>query len=892
MVIGTRLGPYEILAKLGEGGMGEVYRARDTRLARSVAIKVLPPDAAADASARARFEREARAIAALSHPHICVVHDVGHQDGIDYLVMELLDGETLAERLARARGPLPLDEVLRIGVAIADALDKAHRAGIVHRDLKPLNVMLTKSGPKLLDFGLAKLHEASPVSLSDGTAATTVAPGTAHGTILGTIHYMAPEQVEGRPADTRSDIWALGAVLYEMATGQRPFDGESAASVVGAIMQGTPVPLATRQPLTPPAFEHLVERCLAKDPDERWQHAGDVRRELAWVANTSAGAPAVHVSDARTQTSARRAWAVAVLAVLCAVGALGAAVLYVRSRDASDVTTTWLTIPPPAGRFGERIEVSVSPDGRQVAFFAPDTDGTMRLFIRSLDSPTARVVDGTDGVVPGSGAPAWAPDGKALAVFARGKLLRVDVAGGTPQVLADAPGTARGASWNAEGTIILVPSAAAGLYRVSATGGQAVPVSLGRFDALVQYPAFLPDGRHFLFETTRGAGGEDAGIWSASLDGGDIQRVSPLVSSVAYARGHLFFGQRGSLFAQPFDAGRMLLSGEPVRVADGLGSSGGSAEHFAFSVAEQGPIVFANTLYSPRSQLAWYSRAGVASGVAGEVGEIMGFGLSPDHSRVGVEQLNLETSTLDLWLVDVASGTPVLFAPTGQQPQWVRTSPDHILFRRGNGLMRGTIQSGSVETLAIGGLPARPNLMDVSPDGQSLLVRIDQPKTLADLWTVPLAHAGDAKPFLATSASEFAGRFSPDGRWVAYSSDESGRSEIYVQAYPGGGAKVRVSQAGGGLPEWAPNGKELYYIAPDNQVMASIIAAGASTLSATAPVALFRAPALGGANSATQYRREYAAVDDGQRFLFNAVIPEKIPPTITVIQNWQPPTRP
>ena len=884
---GTRLGPYEVLSALGAGGMGEGYKARDTRLARTVAVKVLRADTATDAAARARFEREARAIATLSHPHICVIHDVGHQDGIDYLVMELLEGETLAERLARAKGPLPLDQVLTIGIAIADALDRAHRAGIVHRDLKPLNVMLTKSGPKLLDFGLAKLHgAASPGSLSTASAATTAGPATAKGTILGTIHYLAPEQVEGREADARSDIWALGALLYEMSTGQRPFDGESAASIVGAILKDTPPALSARQPLTPPAFERLVTKCLAKDADDRWQSARDLRGELTWIADSGAFLTPAPV-PARPRTSNRLAWTIAALASVVAVGAI---VVSTRERNGPAPITSWLSIPPPAGRFADRIEVSVSPDGRQVAFFAPDTDGVLRLFIRALDSPTARVLAGTEGHNPGDGGAAWAPDGKALALFARGKLVRVEAAGGAPQILADAPGSSRGVTWGTQATILFVPSSGAGVYQVPAAGGAtAQRLALGPAGDAAEYPSFLPDGRHFLFDTQTGlAPTVTPGAYLATTGAQDVVLVTTVRSAVAYASGHLFFGQRGTLFAQPFDLTRLATTGEPFRVADGLGSSGGTGPHFAYSVSEHGTLVFANSTFSPVSQLTWYDRQGRLLAAVGEPGMEMGLALSPDGTRAAIDRADAEGG-IDLWLVDLSTGTPALFSRTAQLPQWNRAVPGRLLFRRGNAIFSGAAASDRSDSVSAKGLPARPWLMDVSPDGHALLVRVDHPKTLADLWVVTLGEAGETAPYLTTSASEFAGRFSPDGRWVAYSSDESGRSEIYVQAYPAGGAKLRVSRAGGVWPEWSPNGREVYFVAPDNRLMAATVTDLGSTLATGSAAALFNAPPLAGSNLLSQYRREYAAWDNGQRFLFNAVVPEKTPPTITVVQNWTPP---
>ena len=419
---GTRFGPYEIVAPLGAGGMGEVYRARDTRLDRTVAIKVLPAEIAADLASRARFEREARAIAALDHPHICPIHDVGEHHGTQYLVMQYLDGETLAARLARAKGPLPNDQSLRIATEIADALDKAHRAGITHRDLKPANIMLTKSGAKLLDFGLAKLRgPVSPISMSGMTRLATAAPKTAHGTILGTVQYMAPEQVEGHEADARSDIWALGAVIYEMVTGTRPFTGDSPASIIGSILKDTPPPISSRQPLLPPALDHIVHRCLEKDREERWQSAADLMHELKWVRDRSSEAAAVPTRDRR---SIRRAWSAAVVSAVAALALAALASVYFRSAPAARLPTRFdIAIPPTK----DALSIALSRDGRQLAFVA-NAEGASRLFVRAFDQVAPKLLPGTDGASD----PFWAPDGKAIGFFADGKLKRVDLAGRSP----------------------------------------------------------------------------------------------------------------------------------------------------------------------------------------------------------------------------------------------------------------------------------------------------------------------------------------------------------------------------------------------------------------------------------------------------------------------------
>jgi eukaryotic-like serine/threonine-protein kinase len=476
---GTRLGPYEILTPLGTGGMGEVYKARDTRLNRSVAVKVLPPELASDPDRRGRFEREAHAIAVLSHPHICVVHDIGRDNGTDYLVMELLEGETLAERLSRrSKGrPLPMNEVLRYAIEIADALDKAHRAGIVHRDLKPANIMLTKTGAKLLDFGLAKLRgPAVPISITAIEQATTTSgPKAVSGTILGTVHYMSPEQVEGREADARSDIWALGVVLYEMATGARPFEGNSAASIIGAILKDDPQPLSARQPLAPAALQHAVSRCLARDPDDRWQTAADLHATLQWIVSSSAEARPTHHNGAAK--ASRTALIASVAAALTFAAGLTVGWLYLMPSPTSPPVVQFDLLPPIDAKLSpapvaSAPQIAISPDGRQLAYVAAKRRGLSQIYLRSIDGGDARVLADTDG----AWFPFWSPDSRFLAFFANGKLKKIAASGGGALVLCNAP-AGRGGSWNANGEIIFSANPNDGLFRVSADGGQPSPAT-------------------------------------------------------------------------------------------------------------------------------------------------------------------------------------------------------------------------------------------------------------------------------------------------------------------------------------------------------------------------------------------------------------------------------
>ena len=888
-----------------------MYRARDTRLSRTVAIKVLPADAAGDAAARARFEREARAIATLSHPHICVVHDVGHQDGVDYLVMELLEGETLAQRIARAGGPLPLPEVLSIGAAIADALDRAHRAGIVHRDLKPLNVMLTKSGPKLLDFGLAKRHAGVGWSQAGETTATTavgVPPGvpgspaspgapstlaherlTGEGTIVGSLHYMSPEQVEGHEADPRSDIWALGAVLYEMATGQRPFEGESPASVVGAILKDTPAPVSSRLPLSPPLFDRIVQKCLAKSADARWQSASDLRDELEWVQRTpSVTGPRPSGERAEKRPTTTRLGVIAALVATAAVAfAVGS---FFDPRSQAAPSPVWLSIAPPAGPFGPRLGPAVSPDGSTIAFWAPDTDGVFKLWVRELSKQQARALPGTDGPLEttGSRTPTWSPDGRSLAYFSRGKLQRIDVAGGNPTVLADAGGAPRGLTWGAAGTIVFVPNSGGGLFVIPASGGTAKPLDVGDLSRAAEWPSFLPDGHRFLFVFSPEQVPEDArlGVYVGSTGPEAVVRVSDVRARAQYATGHLFFVQGDVLYAQGFDLAALKAAGEPIRVAEGVGSMGGDQLAFSFSVAENGTITFSNSPFVAPSQLQVLDRQGHTVRTLGEVGPIFGLAMSVDAKRLLYEHPPEQKVRTTVWSIDPASGVSALLLRDASTPV-LSGDGERVAFRRsGNTLGIAPVANVSRSAdIPAAGLPGRPWLEDLSPDGRSLLVRVDVSSTQIDLWTLAVDGAVAASPFMRTPANESQGRFSPDGRWVAYTSDESGRDEVYVQAYPGPGIKTRVSSAGGTRPAWRADGKELYYFEAAQRLMVTNVQSSAQRFQATPARALFEIPGLG---SAGPFRTQYAPIGKGDQFLVNMMVPSKAPTTITVLLNWRP----
>jgi eukaryotic-like serine/threonine-protein kinase len=811
---GTKLGPYEIQSPIGAGGMGEVYRARDTRLDRTVAIKVLNSDLVASTDLRARFEREAKIISQLQHPHICVLHDVGKEGATDFLVMEFLEGESLADRLKR--GPLGEPELLKTAVEIADALEKAHRAGVVHRDLKPGNVMLTKMGAKLLDFGLAKPVGAAAVSgtgsgssrstLAAALTQTSPAPGSplsTAGAVVGTVQYMSPEQVQGLEADARSDIFAFGLMLFEMVTGKRAFEGKTQATVVGQILAVDPPSASTVRPGTMPALDRVIRLCLEKDPDERLQTAHDLKLELERIAaeRPSAG------TTAATKTPNSVAWAAGLVAALL-LGA-GAGFLVPRSHPAAPSIRTVID-PPPASLFRLRDDTAgppvLSPDGRTLAFTAA-SEGKQTLWVRPMNSLEARALPGTDDAF----FPFWSPDGSSLGFFADGKLKTIELNGGAPIIVCDAQ-LGRGGTWGPDGNILFSASPNSPILRVTASGG--TPVEITKIDSSRhtshRWPFVLPDGKHFLYLAMHhdlAQSGNDT-VYFATVDGRENRDLMHASSNAIYADGFLLFARGDQLMAQPFDPTKGSLRGEPRMVAKGV-MNDASTWHMDASATDNGLLVFGSGLLGDL-QLVWLDRSGKQVGiVADKLANLQFARISPQGDRVAMQ---IDNGINDVWVVDLVRGvrTRLTFGPNSNLfPLW---SPDgkwiaYLSSRNGKATLyrKPADGSGAEELLLTDDQVTTPN--DWSSDGKTLLYHRGFPGS-ASIWAVPLE--GERKPYMVSPRGMW-GRLSPNQHWLAYQSAQSGMIEIYVVAFGGGQGKWQVSANGGQSAQWSKDGKELYY---------------------------------------------------------------------------------
>jgi eukaryotic-like serine/threonine-protein kinase len=863
---GTKLGPYEIQSPLGAGGMGEVYRARDTRLDRDVAVKVLPANLSSDPNLRQRLEREAKAVSKLSHPHICTLHDIGHQDGMDFLVMELVEGETLEQRLAK--GPLPPEQTTRYAAQIADALAKAHKLGITHRDLKPSNIMLTKSGAKLMDFGLAK--QAGPVPLATALTEMTMEQSklTAEGTIVGTFQYMAPEQLEGKEADARTDIFALGEVIYEMATGKPAFSGKSRASLIAAILTNDPPPMTQLQPLTPPSLERVVKKCLAKDPDDRWQSASDLRSELAWMAEAGSSANIRGPAVPNRRTWERVGFGAVIVLLLAALAAL-----YFHPASESPTLVTFEIAAPEKGQLET---IAISPDGKELAFTVRDSAQKTQIWVREMDSLVPRPVPGTED----GDRPFWSPDGRSIGFTAQSKLKKIDVKGGTAQVIAEVPG-GEGATWNRDGVIVFTPNFGFGLQRVSSGGGEVLPLTTldpARQETLHGWPQFLPDGKHILF-LNRTAPQKTNAVYVTDLESRTMLRLTNADALVGYcAPGYLLFGRGSSLMAQAFDAKRLRMSGEPFVLADRVAYNASSASASA-TVSENGTLAYETAIYR-ESQLAVFDRSGKQLRAIGPSAAYDFFQVTPDEKKVATTRYDPTTGSWDVWVLDTTRNifSRLTVNPANDlNPVWSRDGRD-VVFQSDRGGMYDLYQktaSGATDEALLLKSEYDKSASDFSPDGRYLLYSTTVPRRGDDIWMLPLFGDRQPIPLVQTQAEEWEAHVSPDGRWMAYVSNESGRYEVYATSFPKPGEKVQISNGGGEFPRWRQDGRELFYISADNKVNAVEIRESGSLEPGPSHELFPTSPQNG-----------FAVLENGKKFLLTSLNGNASAPPIRVVINW------
>ena len=872
---GTKLGPYEVLSAIGAGGMGEVYKARDARLNRTVAIKVLPTHLADRSELRERFEREAKTIASLNHPHICTLYDTGQQDGIDYLVMEYLEGETLAQRLQK--GSLPIQQLLQYAIEISDALDKAHRTGITHRDLKPGNIMLTKSGSKLLDFGLAKLRQEAAPATPLSQLPTVAEAVTAQGMILGTLQYMAPEQVEGKTdeIDARTDIFAFGAVVYEMATGKKPFEGKSQASLIAKILEADPPPISSLQPMTPPALERVVKTCLAKDPDDRWQSARDLSRELRWASESSEQRDKVASVAMRRET---RPWLLLLLlSAFVVIAALGA--IWWRNSRPSEPT---MYFRGPMS-FSAR-DMAVSPNGHTIAATGyKESARKSVIWIYEVGSQEARPLADTDG----ASFPFWSADGKSLGFFADGKLKKLDMEGGPVQTLCDAP-SGRGGTWNKDGVILFTPSGQlrGGLYRIAASGGAPTQITspdTSSGQTSQRWPMFLPDGTHFLYMGFNVTMQNDANaIFVGSLESKERRFVTRAIANAAYAApGYLLYYRDKTLFAQRFDSGKFELKGEPAPILTEVEYQA-RVGRVGFSATDSGLLVAQNSGAVSFSQLIWFDRKGNQLGVVGKPELYANVSLAPDGKSAAVDKTDTANQNIDVWIYDLQrdGSKRMTFDPAiDAMPVW---SPDgsRLAFSSSrqnffNLYLKGA--DGAQEEKPIQHVNADEYPSDWSRDGKFILYNRGP-----ELWSLTLPEMKSAA-FLKTPSTLKNAHYSPDGKWVAYASNESGKWEVYVTSFPAAQGKWQVSSGGGEQPRWRGDGKELFYLSSDGKVMSVPVTEGAN-FDVGAPVPLFQANPREPVGTSEQLF--YDVSRDGQRFLINTEVKQREVEPMTVILNW------
>jgi eukaryotic-like serine/threonine-protein kinase len=877
ITLGTKLGPYEIQAALGAGGMGEVYRARDTRIDRTVAIKTLPSHMASNPDLRLRFDREARAISSLNHPNICALYDIGQQDGIDFLVMEYLEGESLSALLEK--GPLPTADLLRIAIQIADALDKAHRQGLVHRDLKPANIVLTKNGAKLLDFGLAK-WQASTMAEGMASITRTSSPLTGEGAIVGTFQYMSPEQLEGKEADSRSDLFSFGVVLYEMATGKRPFEGKSQASLIASIMKEDPRPISAIQPMTPPALERVVKQCLAKEPDDRWQTAGDLKRELNWIVQ---GGSQIGVPTAVAVRRRRRLHASWIVAAVTSVAAIALALMIVL-RPKPSLNVARYDIPPSASMRTMRWP-KISPDGLTIAFLGSDTLGKDMIWVRPISSLTYYPLPGTEG----AWRPFWSPDSRYLAFTAGGQLKKVAASGGPVQLIGETKGGFDG-SWGSQNIVLFDGANQDSIRGVPVAGGPVTGVTSINHTGHEQYhcwPSFLPDGKHFVFlVATDSALAVGSQSFVAKIGALDSKEVKPLFlsdSKVEYDRaGYLVYVLNGILMARRFDANKLELKGEPAPIAEHIVTQNGGA---GFSVSNTGVLVYQPQGGLAASELVWIDRNGKELSKIGNPAPYRDVSISPDGKRLAYAFLDPQLNTEDIWVRDLVRDVSSRLTFDPKDDIWPFWSPDQtrIAFasnRSGTFCVMSKLSNGTGSDEFIykdtDGVHTGPSQW--SRDGKYLAVG----RYVQGQWDAGVIDVATRKCrwVLTTNFNEQYPALSPDGRYMAYQSDETGVYQVYVLDLAGTGGKWQISNTFGVNPTWRSDGKELFYFSRGN-LLALTVSTGANFEAGT-PVKLFDTKL-----EMSGYRgRRYDVSSDGQRFLLNRQLGATTQSGFVVVENW------
>ncbi len=818
LTAGTKLGPYEIIAPLGAGGMGEVYRARDTRLDREVAIKVLPANLSSDSSLKQRLEREARAVSKLSHPHICTLHDIGNQSGVDFLVMEYLEGETLEQRLAK--GPLPAEQALRYGAQIADALAKAHKQGITHRDLKPANVMLTKSGAKLMDFGLAKQSGAMQLAAALTEMTADQAKLTSDGMIVGTFQYMAPEQLEGKEADARTDIFAFGELLHEMITGKPAFFGKSRASLIAAILTTDPPAITQLQPIAPVALEHVVKKCLAKDPEERWQNISDVAGELNWIlsSGSQANIAAPRVAPARVPKYAARIAAGVLLAVLA--GYLGWQ-FGLRNVGSSPMRLS-IALPPGKTLLNSSIEpIAISPDGSTVVYSAYGEDRRTQLYLRRLDSFESTPIAGTEG----GQCPFFSPNGEWVGFIADDYTVKkVSLRGGNPTTVVTSAGPVGGA-WAEDDTIYYVKNFTSGIFAVPASGGQPREITKTGTtpdDRAHLWPAVLPGGSGLIFTVWAGRTFNEARIESLSFSSGQRKVLIEGGTGARYLSSrHIAYVNNGTLYVVGFDPKSLTVKAAPVPVLNGVksGASNGDAD---FAVSNNGTLAFEpGTLTNFRRNLVWMDRKGNATNVTPEIKPYGTPSLSSDGKRIA---MILQTSSFDVWVYDIERDnfTKVSFGADDYHPHF---SPD------GRWLAYDSTKSGEKQVYVKRGLgqgedtavtsgPGDKEVYGWTPDGRELIFTQRNKDTNYDLYAVAVDGDHKVRPLVVAPFDQVNASLSPDGKWLAYVSDESGQQEVFVQSMNDPGIRAQISSEGGGWPRWNRSSNELFFLSKDKLLSA------------------------------------------------------------------------